>query len=145
MKLKDALFSWLTADADVVGIVGSRVFPDMVPQDESLPAITYHLIDSQDAGRLKGGRMQYLISRFQIDLWAETAEEREALALAVIGKHDDPKLDRLCGSIGSGASEVWLQGTRIELEMDLYEDPEDAADVGTYRRMIQIVISWNEP
>lgn len=43
--LSDALYAWLSADAGVVALVGSRIYPLARPQEAELPAVVYRLID----------------------------------------------------------------------------------------------------
>lgn len=46
MDLSDALYAYLTADTEVAAAVGARIFPLARPQEATLPAVVYRLIET---------------------------------------------------------------------------------------------------
>ena len=44
MFIEEAVFYHLTNDADVTAIIGTRAFPNAIPQDADLPAMAYQVI-----------------------------------------------------------------------------------------------------
>lgn len=56
-RFRAALFSQLTVTADLVAVVGSRIFPLVLPQDVSIlsqPALTYQVISNVRVQHLTG-------------------------------------------------------------------------------------------
>jgi hypothetical protein len=79
MSIEMALVSLLINDADVNAKVGDRIFPVYVPEDKSLPAITYQEISGpRDA--VMSGASGLVNARFQINCW--TKKYRGARELA---------------------------------------------------------------
>ena len=68
------LRAMLTGNAAIVALVGSRIFPNRIQSDETLPALTYQMIsfepDYTQDGRSSGGAGDYEV--FQITCYAST-------------------------------------------------------------------------
>ena len=82
MSLETGLYSALSADATVSGLVGARIYPEIMPFDVTYPAISYQ--------RISTARYQTLESvddftqvRIQVDCWDSTYSGVKALANAV--------------------------------------------------------------
>ena len=54
VHVEQVLRKVLVDDSDVSGVVSTRVFPNYVPQGESLPAIVYNLDDTKPIAHLSG-------------------------------------------------------------------------------------------
>lgn len=81
-----SLFSLLTAGSPnaVAAIVGSRVYPDVLPQGVTYPAIRVQRISTPRAQyRALDGRAGYASPRMQIDCWSLSRSGALALAQAV--------------------------------------------------------------
>lgn len=68
MDIEQALRAHLLAHVGLAALVGSRVYPLLVPKDAALPAVTYQRISTvptQHRGSVEHGRI-----RMQIDGWA---------------------------------------------------------------------------
>ena len=73
----------LQADSAIVAFVGDRIFPLVVPQAGSIPALVYTLVDGQLSNSLDGftsGMVNYAV---QLDCWARTYEDAMNLSIAV--------------------------------------------------------------
>lgn len=76
------VFSLLTNDTTVAGLVGTRIYPYAeAPQGVQYPYITYGVITGQPANTLSGVPLVDDLST-QIDIWAKTGAECLALARA---------------------------------------------------------------
>jgi len=77
-----ALRSKLVGTNAVATILGTRIYPDKLPQGGTLPAAVYYGISGTDEGQLSGllGRAE---QRIQIDAYATTRTAANALALAI--------------------------------------------------------------
>lgn len=111
MSLETELRARLVADGTVAGLVGTRIYALILPQDPTLPAVTYQ--------RISGPRLQSLdgaagrgMARIQIDSWAGEYLDAQAVAAAIRGS--------LNGFIGDLATLDVV--CRLDNERDLYED-----------------------
>jgi len=77
-----ALRSKLTGTSAIATILGTRIYPDKLPQGTALPAAVYYGISGTDEPGLSGllGRAE---QRIQIDAYAETRTAANALATAI--------------------------------------------------------------
>ncbi len=80
--LESALYSALSGDAAIAAVVGSGIYPVIIPQDAAFPAITYT--------RISGGQQNDLTGyegtenpRMQIDVWGKTYAAVKDLAAKV--------------------------------------------------------------
>ncbi len=107
-QVEPKLYALLTADPTVSAIVGARVYPMVMPQRATFPAVTYF--------RVSGGQQNTLDGysgtenpRIQVDCWAKKYADVKALAAAIRAAMDGATTFRaLCIS-----------------DRDLYEDDAD--------------------
>lgn len=108
----------LLADGTVSGLISTRMYPLVLPQDPTLPALTYQRISGPRIHKLTGttGRAR---ARLEIDSWAETYTEAQSLAAAVRAS-----LDGFIGTLTDGNSPESTRSATIRLdnERDLHED-----------------------
>ncbi|MGY3091083.1 hypothetical protein ACVWYF_004147 [Hymenobacter sp. UYAg731] len=83
MLLGPLLFSLLSQAAPVAALVGTRIYPLRIPQEQPRPAITYQLISRVPDGSAICALDD--IARVQLSLFADTYGEIEALAATVRG------------------------------------------------------------
>ena len=88
MSAESTLYGWLAAHAALTTLVGGavtpRIYPDVVPGDQALPAVAYARSGTEPITTIHGtiaGRFVDL----QVQCWAETRPEAEAVADAVEG------------------------------------------------------------
>lgn len=79
MTMESDLRAFVIANGDVTALVGTRMFPQRVPQGQSLPAIRYTLVVDTSDIHLTGvaGRA---VSSVQLDCYSETYAEAVDLA-----------------------------------------------------------------
>lgn len=80
MALGALLFELLTEDASVAGLVSNRVYPLILPQSPTLPAVSYQQISQVDAVT---GSLELRQARFQFSCWAASYAGASALADAL--------------------------------------------------------------
>lgn len=125
MVIESTLFDLLTDDAGVAALVSTRVWPSVLPQNPTLPAIVYQEARTNTrvmADGDSGGRE----SRFLLSAWATSygvAKDCKAAVVAAIN-----------GVAGSGIERIAIDAMRDDY------DPETK----WYRQMIEIVIHWIE-
>lgn len=79
MTIGETIFSTLTADSGVTAIVSNRVYPVVIPQKGTLPAITYQRVSGRRENGISGAG-ELVAVRVQVDCWAESYSSVRALA-----------------------------------------------------------------
>jgi len=111
MELEEAIYSQLVGNGTVAGLVSTRIYPLVIPQDIALPAIAYQRISG---GRelAHDGEVGFAEARMQFtcqgDSYNSAKAVRKAVRLALAGFN---------GVMGGGSG-VKVQGVRTENEMD---------------------------
>ncbi len=77
-----AVVAFLHTHPALTALQGARLFPLSLPQEISLPAMTYRRIDSPRVMTQTGD--QFARPRYQFDLYADTYLEAESLANAFL-------------------------------------------------------------
>jgi hypothetical protein len=120
--LEARIFAHLSTTADVIAIVSKRIYPLILPQDPTLPAITYQRIAGTRINCITEGYVSLENAIVQIDCWSTSFDVLTDLATKVIAA-------------------MWASKTFSALvpnsPIDLYED-----DVLAYRRSIDVSV-WN--
>jgi hypothetical protein len=102
--IEETLYTTLTGNATVAGIVGTRVHPVKLPQNTALEAITFsHISGPRDVSL--SGASGTARARLRIDCWAERYREAKVLMKAVRGA-----LDAVSGAVAAMG------------EIDFYDD-----------------------
>jgi hypothetical protein len=82
MSLEAKIYALLSADAGVLALVSTRVYPVVAPQGTTLPYVVYQRISSGREYALDG-YCGLENSRMQVDVYADTEKEAWAVADAV--------------------------------------------------------------
>jgi hypothetical protein len=139
MSVSADLRTFLLADSALAALIGTRLHPLRLPQNPTLPAMTYQWVSGERAHALDGA-VGLSSPRVQFDCWAGTYLQAEAVFEAF-----RKRLDGFRGDIGSTPTKV--QGAFFESERDMYEDSADAgtgSGVGMYRRSADFFINFEE-
>ncbi len=121
--LRAGLNTYLRAQSGIVALVGNRIRPGFRPQVETLPALTYTVIDNPRLHGLSGVNAQ-AVARVQFDCWGSTLADCVSIKRAL-----EVALDGYSGDLG-GVACKWA---RQVSERDLHEEPKDASDRWVYR------------
>ena len=95
MKVGKAIYSAITGDGTLAGLVSTRVYPDRAVQQATLPYIVYTSIDTQPTDTKDGGSMLDVI-RVQVDTFASTYDSANTISERV-----RTVLDRETGTVGT--------------------------------------------
>lgn len=126
--IAEALRTYVLADATVSGLVGARMYPVILPQNPTMPAITYQYISGASVIS-HDGATGLENPTFQIDCWGSTYATMDALFEAV--------RERLNGAKGT-FSGLYVGGIFLVRKRDLYDN-----DAELHRRTADYEI-WNE-
>jgi len=83
MSFEADLKSHLQGVAAVSSLVNDRIYPQILPEGATLPAVTYTLVFGQPENSLDGFTSGLTRFSVQLDCWAKTFGAAVALALAV--------------------------------------------------------------
>lgn len=89
------------AHAGLTALIGTRFYPEVIPEGATYPAVRYLRVDSPEVGQTHdSGPAGLARPRFQFDVYAETAtlarDTAEQLRLAFEGQQDkaaNPRVD----------------------------------------------------
>ena len=129
MSIETALYTQLSGYAGLTDLVSTRIYPLILPQDCSLPAVTYFRVSGPRIHAM-GSDTGNAMPRFQISCWASTYSSVKAVATQVRAA-----LSRLQDTVDS----VVIEDIFIENEMDVY-DP----DVETYHTSLDFIVMHRE-
>jgi hypothetical protein len=120
----------LTSDSTVTNLVSTRIYPSVLPQNVTLPAIRYETTTSRPASQLSGGA-GFATSNVSIDIFGVSHIEAYNVQQAI-----RESLQDWTGTSNS-VEMVSVQVTNIRED---YLAPVDASDVGKYRVDIDVEI-----
>lgn len=119
--LEQKIFSHLSTTTSITALSGTRLYPVILPQNPTYPAITYQRVAGVRINSLSGySTLENPV--MQVDVWAKTYEEAISLSGAVITAMEN-----------STSFKCTLPHTPI----DIYED-----EIEAYRREMDFSI-WN--
>jgi hypothetical protein len=78
--LSAAIYSILTSDSDVFGETSTRIRPDALDQNETLPAITYWRVSGVSINEINGSVSGLARARVTIECYAGQRDEANQLA-----------------------------------------------------------------
>lgn len=114
MTLEQALFNYLSTYAGLTALIGTRLYPVVLPQGATQPAVTYQRVSTvrlRTFGAPRLGRK----ARFQFTVWASSYSSRAAVAGQLIAA-----LEGYAGLMGGGSG-VTVLAVQGEGELDDYE------------------------
>ena len=117
-EIEEAVYSRLTTTAAVTAIVGagsaSRIYPNKIPQEATLPAVAYQRVSTR---RVKAHAAPTGLARVRVQVTCVARTYSEVKALAVVVRK---ALEGVMGTVGGLA----VQGSWLETDADEYGDAE---------------------
>lgn len=83
MSIQEDIYTQLSSDSNVTVEVSTRIYPLWLPQDSTLPAVTYQQVSETPSNHLGGEDTTERQFRFQFDHWAESYSAAQSSADAV--------------------------------------------------------------
>ena len=125
----------------VQALVEGRIYPNMAKQWDAADSpscyIVYHLISKQIERHISGP-VALAESRIQADLYADTYDTAQSLAMAVNGATDG-----FMGTVAVGADDIEIRSVRIDAWEESRETANSASETGWHRVSMDFVI-WHE-
>lgn len=131
MSVETDLKAHLLADAAVAGLIGARLYPDLLPQGVQFPAASWQLVSLIEARDLTGAAGKER-ARIQISAWARTRIEAIAIGAAIKARMAPL---RTGGQIGA----TRVHSVRLENVTDLFEEEPDLK--GVYGRLQDWIVA----
>jgi len=118
--LEEGIRSYLAGFAGISALVGTRIYPLVIPQGATLPCITYQRISTPRISTHDGSGMSGDLSspRFQFDAWATTLSSVKAITDQIRAA-----LNGKTGSIGTAPYAYTIRAALADNEQPEY-DPE---------------------
>ena len=113
-ELEEAVYSRLSGNVAVAAIVSTRIYPQKIPQEATLPAIAYARVSARRV-KAHAAPTGLARARMQVTCVATSYSAVKALAAAV-----RKALEGVMGTVGGLA----LQGSWLETDADEYGDAE---------------------
>lgn len=114
MSAETDLYAALSANTALAAIVGARIYPDAIPEDQALPAVVYQRASTAPISTIHGSAIAEDV-RFSITAWAKTRATADgaadAIAAALVAAEHNPG-DRS----GGIDTETGLFATSTEVE-----------------------------
>ena len=127
--IEDALVNLIKADADLKGVISTRFYPVIMPQNTSFPAMTYLRI-SGVRQQSHGGASGLAFARFQFDAWAKRYDD---------ARDASEKLRLIIEGYSGTVLGVVINGILMLNERDGYEN-----DTELYRVSTDYLVQHNE-
>jgi len=138
--LGTAVRTYLLADSGVSALVGTRIYPDVLPQGYSVAsggALTYTIIDTTH-DPLINGLAGIARSRIEFASFASTRAGANEIAEAV-------RSSDLVGFTGLMGGTVWIESVRIESGIQtLDERPTDGSQEHRYLTVFDYLFAYQE-
>lgn len=133
--IEQGLRALLTSDVAVSPLVGNRVYPVILPQAVTYPAITYQTITAASTYSMDGSS-ELANPRMQLDLYASSFDGVTVLKAAV--------MKCLSGFVGTvGTPPVEIQGVFRVSETDAFEQEIDGPGPRVWRKTLDFII-WHK-
>ena len=127
--IEQGLYTYLSADAGITALVGSRIYALMLPQGVTYPAITYQRVSGPREYAM-GGPAGVANPRFQIDIYSDTGY----LAAKQVAGAVRSALSGYSGAMGGETAQTVI----LSDERDIFED-----DTGLWRVSTDYTI-WHD-
>jgi hypothetical protein len=112
--IESALRTHILGDTSIKGQISERLYPLTLPQDPTLPAMTYQKISGLRFHDMEGAS-GLASPRFQFDIWSKSY-----LTSKNISDLLRKRLDGFKGTVGSDV----IQGVFLDSERDFFEEDE---------------------
>lgn len=132
--IEAALVYILVNDIAVNMLVSTRIYPNVIPQDADMPAITYQQISGPRVHDMDGA-VGMVKARFQFTCWAENYDKAKEIAGAV-----RLAIDGYSGTV----LQTVIDGIHLGNEGDMPEMMPGADELSRYGKYLDFVIWFKE-
>lgn len=83
MAIGEDVYTELSGDAGLTALVSTRIYPAWLPQDTTMPAVSFSKISERVQNTIDG-EVALRNHMYQFDVWADTYSEAHSIATALI-------------------------------------------------------------
>jgi hypothetical protein len=127
MSIELSLVAHLKGYADLVALVGERIYPQQRTVGDKLPCLTYFLAASKPLRAMDATGGGLVKAEIEIRCWAPTHRYARQMAEAITGDPRAPQTKRLQDFnhawLGTEQQRHWVQDCTIEEEEEGHEEP----------------------
>lgn len=134
MSLKAGIYSYLAASTPIAAVVSTRIWPRLIPQATTYPAISFMVVSAEHVHSM-GGSSELAFKRVQVDCWADTESAADDLRELVRNR-----MDGYAGNMGS----VEVQSCLITNERDTMEAAPGNEEDRKYVASTDFMVSYYE-
>ena len=87
MTAEQTLYRILAADSTLAGFVDDKIFQDIIPQPEALPAVVFSRTSTEPVQTIHGVNIA-AFATLQVQAWAKTRSMAEGVSAAIIAALD---------------------------------------------------------
>lgn len=132
MLIDEVLVAYLSNEPGMAGLVGTRIYPLVIPEKKKLPAIAYQQI-SAPREYTHSGQEDMVSARFQFTVQAASFPQIRATVIAL-----RRALSGYRGPMG-GASGISVEGSYLENEIDGWSEA-----TGKFTRRLDFILQYHE-
>lgn len=119
VSFRAGLFEFLAEQAPIAALVSDRIYPSVLPDKPTLPAVVYQVVSNEQTFT-HDGPVALRRPRVQLDVWSHRRLEAERIESAIIAA--------LVGYRGPMGDVDYTAGWGLEVATDIYEQ-----DTGLHR------------
>lgn len=128
----NAISKKLLATVAITDVCSTRITPDVLPKNQTLPAITYSIVSNIPEHHL-GGRSELAQARVQLDVYAGTRDAANEL-----GELVRLAIDGQTGTWGSH----YIRTCHMDNDITDFDLPIDGSDVKRYVRTQDYLVNY---
>lgn len=117
MTIEAGIYAYLIANSGVFALVGTRIYPQVIPQDAEMPAMAYQRI-SGPRDHSHSGPSGLVVARMQLTCMAASYDGAKALGEAVRAA-----MDGYSGTMGTVTVDACLLDNEIDSFAAVFEKP----------------------
>lgn len=126
--IEQGIYTLLAANSSIVAMVGTRISPVVLPENSSLPALTFHVVAGASTPTFETGGQQRL--RLEFNCWGATYLDAITLRNTLVSA-----LNGYQGLLSDG---TYLQNANQLQNADFFDH-----DARLYRAMVEFYLYFN--
>lgn len=138
LMAEQALYARLTGHAGLSALIGTRLYPNVAPQNATMPYGVYQRISGPRDYHL-GGSSRFLQALIQVSWVGGTYASAKACA-----EQARLAMDGYSGTVTSGSDSLVVTSAQVEDQPDATQGPSDAKEKPTYVVVHDITINCFE-
>lgn len=87
MTAEQTLYRILAADTSLAGLVDTKIYQDIIPQPDDLPAVVFSRTSTEPVQTIHGVNIA-AFAQLQVQVWAKTRSTAESVSAAIVDALD---------------------------------------------------------